>query len=183
MNSDFYPQSNQPEIVTIPPAQFITIESGGSPDKFLDYASILRGVIEELGQKAGPLEALWWTSDGGEMAPDMANWRWMVMLKLEKEITDYELNQAVGRLKKHKNDIINENITLETYNEGEVVQLLYTGSLKNKEPEMQLLKDFAAKKGYSFIGKYHEIYFDDPGPGSPPDAKTILRQQIKKISV
>lgn len=173
----------KPEIITIPPAQFVVLEGVGAPDAFLDYAHLLREVVNALGQKLNPLEALWWTTDSSEMSPHNPNvWRWLVMLKLEQVITQTELKQAILMLQKTNSSPLLDKITLETYDEGQVVQMRYTGSLKDKEPEMALLKQFAQENGYELTGKYHEIYFDDPGPGSPPDAKTMLRYPVRKLT-
>ena len=80
--------------------------------------------------------------------------------------------------KAEKADPLLDKVTLETYEEGQVVQVLYTGDLADKQPAIEKMMAFALRQGFGPTGKYHEIYLDAPGSVAPDISRTILRQPL-----
>lgn len=170
-----------PEITEIPAAQFIMLDGQGSPDAYPQCAAALRNVAHSLGVAHGPLEGLWWTADGKEMSQaNTDEWRWTVMLRLSDEVTAARLKDAVEQAEARTSDILSRKVYAKQFKEGVVVQVLYTGSLRDKQPVLDAMLRVAESQGYEEHGAYHEIYFHDPGPGTPPDAQTLLRQPVRK---
>jgi len=176
MNSIHVP--SLPHLVTVPPLQLLMLDGAGAPDNFKDYAATLRTAAELFKMEPGPLEALWWTADGSPQIGENTDlWRWTVMLMLPGNVTDTQLAEARG----NRNILpLAKKMQLAMYEEGRVVERLYTGSLRDKAPELQEMDEFARFQGYTPHGKYHEIYLDDPGPETPADAKTILRLPVSR---
>ncbi len=172
---------SEPEITTVPQAQFILIDGIGSPDAYPQYAMALRQLAGVLGVAYGPLEGLWWTEDGTEMlSSNVDAWRWSVMLRLTDPVTAARFKDAVEHAEaKYANGLMRQ-MRAAKVKEGAVVQMMYTGSLQSKQPALDQMLRYARRDGYEFHGKYHEIYFHDPGPGTPADAQTLLRQPVRK---
>ena len=172
---------DEPAIRRISPKQFLMIDGQGAPDDSLNYIATLRRVTKAMGLTPGLPEALWWTADGAKASADnMDSWRWTVMIEPSGEPTKEAVDAALDKARQEKDEPALSKIRLETYDEGEVVQLVNKGPLPEKQPKLEAMLAFALAQGYKLTGKYHEIYIDDPGPDSPPDAKTILRQPVAK---
>jgi len=175
-------EDTRPAIAEPGPARYLAFEGQGAPDAFPDCARALRRIASEADLLAEhPVEAQWWAADGHAMTPDrMDTWRWTVLLKVPTSFGDTQLARAKGRAHGHADTGLLEQVRLRTFDEGPVVQVLHIGSLRDKAPILRLMRDFARQRGYELHGKYHEIYLDDPGPDSPPTARTILRWPVSR---
>jgi len=155
------------EIITTEPVIYLMIDGQGAPDAFIELAAKLRAAAKTISDEIRPLEALWWTASGEVQSPERPDdWRWTIMIALPDSA---EVKAPLP-----------DGVRVDTLEEGQTIQRLYIGSLRNKDSELKEMLDQAKKQGYEPAGKYHEIYLDDPGPDSPPDAHTLLRQPIKR---
>jgi hypothetical protein len=146
----------------------------------LRFALKGRGVVT----KVGPLEGLWWTSDGstdldaifGE--PDRTTWRWTLMIALpeEAEGTEVEVALAVGRAKLEKP--FATGLRVEAFAEGRVAQLLHLGPYAAERPTIEALHASIEAAGLMPAGRHHEIYLGDPRRGAPENVRTLLRQRV-----
>lgn len=75
-------------------------------------------------------------------------------------------------------------VLLETWNYGEVAEILHVGSYKNENPTVEKLKKFISDNGYEIIGFHEEEYLKGPGmffKGNPDEYQTIIRYPVKKL--
>ena len=168
---------DEPELRVISAKQYLTISGEGAPDAPAVAAALAR-VNKALKISAGLLNALWWSEGAGDEPSDKPDdWRWTIMTEA-LTIKPAQLEEAVAAAKAEEADPLLDKVTLETYEEGQVVQVLYTGDLADKQPAIEKMMAFALRQGFSPTGKYHEIYLDAPGSVAPDISRTILRQPL-----
>ncbi|NUO61034.1 MAG: hypothetical protein HOV71_14830 [Hamadaea sp.] len=174
---------SRPAIATTGLTRYLTLDGHGAPDAFPAYADALRRVAVALRLAVHPTEALWWSADGGPMRPErMHAWRWTLLQQVPLETGTADVAKASATLRGIVPEGLLSDMGVTSLDEGTVAQVLYTGSLRDKAPALRMLRDFARTHGYAVKGKYHEIYLDDPGPHSPPDARTILRLPLVRTA-
>jgi len=197
----FYsPPSDDVQRVTIPTMQFAMIDGKGSPEgpeqspEFQNAIGALYGItyVLKIGRKkAGikpdytiaPLEGLWWMSDGSTFDTERtADWRWTLMIFQPEFITPGEFKEAVAKLKLRRPDAALDNLRLETFNEGDIVQTMHIGPYAEERKSIQRLQEYAASHGYKLSGKHHEIYLGDPRRTVPEKLRTILRRPVASIA-
>jgi hypothetical protein len=146
----------------------------------LRFALKHRGVVT----KVGPLEGLWWTSDGltdldaifGDA--DRATWRWTLMIALPAEAGDDEVRAALASGRAKLEEPFATGLRLETFGEGRVAQVLHLGPYSAERPAIEALHAAIAAAGLTPAGRHHEIYLGDPRRGSPEKVRTLLRQPV-----
>ena len=178
----------------LPPRRFVMIDGDGppGPDAFTPRmpglyttAYKLRFGLKDRGvvSKVGPLEGLWWTSDGVfdlgwllEGARD--TWRWILMIALPEEATDAEIERALdaGRAKLEVPHA--SSLRVETFDEGKVGQLLHLGPYATERQSIERLHAAIVDAGLNLRGRHHELYLGNPLTSAPERLKTILRQPV-----
>jgi len=146
----------------------------------LRFALKRRGVVT----KVGPLEGLWWTSDGildldvifgpGERG----TWRWTLLIALPDEAHDEELEAGLGAGRGKLASPHRENLRIEPFAEGRVAQVLHLGPYAEERPTIERLHAAIAEAGLRPRGRHHEIYLGDPRRGDPAKVRTLLRQAV-----
>jgi hypothetical protein len=148
----------------------------------LRFALKRRGVVT----KVGPLEGLWWTTDGttdldaifgGADAP-RDTWRWTLFIALpaEAEKTEIESALAAGRAKLDPS--VAAGLRTEVFDEGRVAQVLHLGPYSAERASIERLHEAVAAAGLTLRGRHHEIYLGDPRTSAPERLRTILRQPV-----
>jgi hypothetical protein len=146
----------------------------------LRFALKHRGVVT----KVGPLEGLWWTTDGltdldaifGDA--DRATWRWTLMIALPAEAGDDEVRAALASGRAKLGEPFATGLRVETFGEGRVAQVLHLGPYSAERPTIEALHAAIAAAGLTPAGHHHEIYLGDPRRGSPDRVRTLLRQPV-----
>jgi hypothetical protein len=178
----------------LPARRFVMIDGEGppGPDVFaprmpglyttaykLRFGLKDRGVI----RKVGPLEGLWWTSDGVfdldwllEGARD--TWRWTLLMALPDEATPDEVDGAVAAGRVKVDPALAPNLRVETFDEGRVAQLLHLGPYAAEKASIERLHAAIADSGLEPRGRHHELYMGNPATSAPERLKTILRQPV-----
>jgi hypothetical protein len=180
----------------LPPRRFVMIDGDGppGPDAFtprmpglyttaykLRFALKDRGVI----RRVGPLEGLWWTSDGvvdldEVFTPgDRSTWRWTLLIGLPDEATDDELQAALAAGRAKLEPPFAANLRVEVFDEGRVVQLLHVGPYAAERASIERMHAAAARAGLRLRGRHHELYMGNPQTSAPERLKTILRQPVE----
>lgn len=75
-------------------------------------------------------------------------------------------------------------VSLVTWQYGEVAEILHTGPYSTEDATMEKLKSFIAAKGYQLSGPHEEEYLRGPGMfgrGDPDKYCTIIRYQVEPI--
>lgn len=147
----------------------------------LRFALKRRGVVT----KVGPLEGLWWTSDGvldldlifgpGERG----TWRWTLLMALPHEAADDELEAALAAGRGKLVAPYRENLRVEPFAEGRAAQVLHLGPYAEERPTIERLHAAIAAVGLRPRGRHHEIYLGDPTRGDPAKTRTLLRQPVE----
>jgi hypothetical protein len=191
----FYSAATSPELVDVPPMQFLMIDGTGDPSTSPDYAAaivalyavsfglkfaIKRGPIA-LDYSVMPLEGLWWADDmaafrGGQRD----HWQWTAMIMQPDVITQRLVAETVAAAaKKHPSPAF-DKLRFQTLTEGHAAQLLHIGPYADEAPDITRLHAFVAEQGGKLTGKHHEIYLGDPGRVAPEKLRTILRQPFTR---
>lgn len=178
----------------LPPRRCVMIDGEGAPgpDAFaprlpglytaawkLRFALKARGVVT----KVGPLEGLWWTSDG-VFDLDMLlgsvrdTWRWTLFIALPDEATTDELEAALSAGRARLDPERGPTLRIETFDEGRVAQLLHLGPYAAEKASIERLHAAIGAAGLRLRGRHHELYLGDPRTSAPERLRTILRQPV-----
>ena len=178
----------------LPPRRCVMIDGEGppGPDAFaprmpglyttayqLRFGLKDRGVITRV----GPLEGLWWTSDGVfdldwllEGARD--TWRWTLLIALPDEATADEVDVALAAGRAKVDPALAPNLRVETVDEGRVAQLLHVGPYAAEKASIERLHAAVEAAGLELRGRHHELYLDNPQTSAPERLRTILRHPV-----
>ncbi len=148
----------------------------------LRFALKRRGIIT----KVGPLEGLWWTTDGSTDldaifdggATPRETWRWTLFIALPAEADDPEIDSALVAGRGKLDPVFAGNLRVETFDEGRVAQVLHLGPYSAERATIEQLHGAIAAAGLTPRGRHHEIYLGDPRTSAPERLRTILRQPV-----
>jgi len=146
----------------------------------LRFALKRRGV--EL--KVGPLEGLYWTSDGTTdlgviLDADRSIWRWTLLIVLPLAATAAELEAAFTNGLAKMDPAVAPRLRLGTLDEGLVAQVLHVGPYSAERPTIERLHATIGEAGLRPRGAHHEIYLGDPNRSAPERLRTILRHPVE----
>lgn len=178
----------------LPPRRIVAIDGEGppGPDAFAPRmpglyttAYRLRFGLKDRGvvTRVGPLEGLWWTSDGVfdlawllEGARD--TWRWTLFIALPEEATSDEVDRALAAGRAKMDPALAMNLRVETFDEGTVAQLLHVGPYAAEKASIERLHAAARAAGLQLHGRHHELYLGNPQTSAPERLRTLLRQPV-----
>lgn len=181
------------EIVQLPVAQYLMVEGSGNPNTSPLYqaameliygvAYTIKFALKFAGREefvVPPPEAIWWADDNNDfLTGNKDAWHWRLMLMMPDFVTDTDFDSAKVLLAQKKG-VDTAKIRLEPFDEGLVVQILYTGPYDQEGPTIrQMHEEFMPANGLVFNGYHHEIYLSDPRRVAPEKLKTIIRQPVK----
>jgi hypothetical protein len=162
----------------MPPERMLVVEFRGSPEA-------------EGGQAMAALFDIYFKLDGVKKGPQIPapRGRWPIALDTAK-------GQWVGRFAlpvPESAGPMSANLatkyptaTLETWEYGEVAQVLYLGPYSDEAPTIERLRQFVRSQGYEIIGEHEEEYLRGPGmfgPRSPNDYATLIRYRVRKDGI
>ncbi len=200
----FYLPKSRPEIVTVPPANYIAVRGQGDPNEtggaYQQAVGVLYAVAYTLkmSARAGhsidgfydyvvpPLEGFW--RQEGVSGIDFSNksaFRWTSVIRLPDFITPADFRWAVETAsEKEKLDCSSAEFL--TVHEGLCVQILHLGPYDDEPASVAAMDRFLAENGFqndlSDTRLHHEIYLSDPRKTPPEKRKTVIRHPIKAIS-
>ena len=134
--------------------------------------------------KVGPLEGLWWTTDGvTDLDVILAEgprdtWRWTLQIGLPDEAGDADLAAALEQGRSKLAAPYRDDLRIEAFDEGAVAQVLHLGPYDAERPTIERLHEAIAAAGLVPRDRHHEIYLGDPRRSEPGRLKTILRQPV-----
>ena len=164
--------NKEPEIIEMPACKMAVVSGKGPPDKVMtDLMPALYGSVYRLkfdlkkkggpAFKAGPPRARYIDAH----LVDKENWNIFVGIAVPEDTT--ELPQKIPSIK----------VNLETWEYGNVAQILHIGPYDQEKPDVERLFKFVEKKGYEIIGVHEEEYLTRP---DSKVIKTIIRFPVKK---
>ena len=199
---EFYLPKAQPQIVAVPPMNYIAVRGQGDPNEeggaYKAAIGLLYGVAFTIKMsKHGdhridgyfdyvvpPLEGFW--RQPGTMGFDYANKQrleWISVIRLPDFVEKNDFEWAVETAsKKKKLDCSSAEFL--TIDEGLCVQIMHIGSYDDELATVELMDKFLAENGYEndFSGTrlHHEIYLSDARRVAPEKLKTVIRHPVKK---
>ena len=183
----------RPEIVDIPPMQYISFEGKGDPNNsplFEKGMNVLYGLAYTLKfqlKKQGrdfvvaPLEGQWWGTHMEVFAESRKDeWLWKVMIAVPEFVTKSDFEAARRALTEQKDVPGLEEAVIETIHDGPSVQVLYYGPYAEEGPTIAAMHQYAFDLGYKLRSRHREVYMSDPRRTAPEKLKTIIRQPVER---
>lgn len=200
---EFYLPKTTPEIVDVPPMNYIAVRGCGDPNQedgaYQQAVGILYALAYtiKMSYKGGhqiegffeyvvpPLEGFWWQE--GVAGVDYANksgFHWISVIRLPDFVTeaDFQWAKAEAERKKKLDCSSAEFLTI---HEGLCVQLMHLGSYDSEPASVARMDEYLKENGYqsdlSDTRLHHEIYLSDPRKAPAEKWKTVIRHPIKKL--
>lgn len=199
---EFYLPKNKPQIVTVPPMNYIAVRGMGDPKEAEGAYKASIGVVYALAytikmNKMGdhriegyfdfvvpPLEGFWWQEGKeGFDYTDKASFSWISMIRLPDFVTQEEFDWAVQEATRKKKIDCSKAEFLHV-EEGECVQIMHLGAYDDEPATIARMDTFLQENGYrnDFSDKrlHHEIYLSDARKVAPEKWKTVICHPIRK---
>ena len=192
----YRPSAKEFVVVDVPPMNFLMIDGHGDPNTAQEYQDALEALYavaykikfmskkeREMDYVVPPLEGLWWAEDMETFTTkrDKSTWDWTMMIMQPEWITQEMFEEVLKQVAKKKKDLAAlSRLRLETYHEGQAVQIMHIGSYDDEGPTIARMHAFIDETGHQPAGKHHEIYLGDPRKVAPEKLKTVLRQPVKE---
>ncbi|MGM9605964.1 MAG: GyrI-like domain-containing protein [Oscillospiraceae bacterium] len=198
---EFYLPKEKPEIVTVPPMNYIAVSGAGDPNEeggaYKAAIGLLYGVAFtiKMSKKSNhriegyfdyvvpPLEGFWQQEgvDGFDLTRK-EEFRWISVIRLPDFVTradfDWAVVEAANKKKQDFSPV--EFLTLE---EGLCVQMMHIGPFDEEAASVARMDEFLAENGYendfSDSRLHHEIYLSDARRVDPAKWKTVIRHPIR----
>jgi hypothetical protein len=195
----YYTATNQPELINIPAASFLSIEGIGDPsgqqyaDKLQALYSVayaIKFAFKALGKDftVAKLEGLWSFDESKYLQLSMAEasvkvpraeWRYRTMIRMPEFVTATQVDIAIRQVLDKKQISLVKEITFFQMTEGKSVQMLHTGPFANEPETLQKMMEFIQLHKLERNGLHHEIYLSDFRKTAPEKLRTILREPVK----
>ena len=200
---EFYMPKNKPEIVKIPPINYVAVRGKGNPNveggDYQQAISILYTVAYTLKMSyktdykiegffeyvVPPLEGFWWQDNiKGIDYSSKETFHWISVIRLPDFITERDFAWAVETAAKKKKIDCSPAEFL-TIDEGLCVQIMHLGSFDSEPKTIALMENYLTEQGFvSDLNEqrlHHEIYMSDARKVAPEKWKTVIRHPIKKV--
>jgi hypothetical protein len=160
-----YEALKDPQINQMPNQRMFIVEATGDPNVVgKDAFSLLYRTFFSLpGVKMVAPRARWFTP----LTAPKNEWKAQYGLPLPDSVTSLPPDIT--------------GVKIETWEYGEVAEILHLGPYSEETPTIQKLHKFIQEKGYEIAGPHEEEYLKGPGfVANPADYWTIIRYQVKK---
>ncbi len=198
---EFYMPKEKPEIVTVPPANYIAVRGKGDPNQeggeYKRAISLLYGIAYTIKMsKKGdhriegyfdfvvpPLEGFWW-QDGVEGVDysDKSTFNWISVIRLPDFVTKQDIDWAVEEAARKKKDDFS-SVEFFTCEEGLCVQCIHTGPYDDEPATVERMHEYMRQQGYELDINdkrlHHEIYLSDVRKTAPDKLKTVIRHPVR----
>ncbi|WP_207515357.1 GyrI-like domain-containing protein [Longitalea luteola] len=195
----YFTAKTTPELVTIEPAQFISLAGKGDPSapafakniealystaytiKFMYKAQNSDFVVSKL-------EGLWWFDENKfkgtsiETAPTgipRSEWEYRLLIRMPAFVTAEDIDTAKEKVKTKKDLPLVDQVSFFTMAEGKCIQILHVGPFSTEPETLKRIAEFSAANKLAKNGLHHEIYLSDFRKTAPEKLKTILREPVK----
>ena len=198
----YYLPKNKPEIVTVPPMQYVAVRGQGDPNEEGGAYKAAIGVLyavaytikmSKMGDRrmegyydfvVPPLEGFWWQEGvRGVDYSDKSSFCWISCIRLPEFVTPADFAWAVGEASRKKR-LDCSGAELFTVEEGLCVQMMHLGAFDDEPASVALMDAFLAEQGYETdfeSGRlHHEIYLSDARKVPADKWKTVIRHPIRK---
>ena len=199
---EFYLPKGKPEIVQVPPMDYIAVRGAGDPNSsggaYQQAMQILYSVAYTLKMSyktdykingffeyvVPPLEGFWWQANGeGIDYSRKEDFRWISVIRLPDFVTQKDFRWAVETASRKKGFDCSGAEFL-TVDEGLCVQCMHLGAFDNEPATVAKMDAYLEEHGYendfSSHRLHHEIYMSDARKAAPEKLKTVIRHPIRK---
>ncbi|MEK7354186.1 MAG: GyrI-like domain-containing protein [Chloroflexota bacterium] len=191
----YNPSLKEVSLVDVPEMNFVMLDGSGDPNTAREYQDAIEALYaisyalkfaikKNQGVDYGvmPLEGLWWADDMSLFTASKDNWKWTAMIMQPEYVTRTLFESALEQVKKKKSLPALSRARLQSFQEGQSAQIMYTGPFSDEGPTIARIHEFIKARGDTFDGlkqKHHEIYLSDPRKTAPDKLKTIIRQPVQ----
>ena len=199
---EFYMPKKRPEIIDVPPMNYIAVRGKGDPNEengaYKQAIGVLYAVAYTLKMSyktdrriegffdyvVPPLEGFWW-QDGvkGIDYGKKDRFNWISVIRLPDFIKKDDFEWAV-KTSAEKKKIDCSSAEFITVNEGLCVQIMHIGAFDSESESVELMDKCLEENGYendiSDKRLHHEIYLSDARKVAPEKWKTVIRHPIRK---
>lgn len=187
-----YAPGPDPEVVDVPPLQFLAVDGHGDPNSAPAYREAVQALYTasyavravaraRLGRVhvVGPLEGLWSADDLDVFRTrDKAAWDWTMMIHQPDDVPEDLVEEALA-VARRKGLPALDLLRLERLTEGLSVQVLHVGAYDDEGPVLERLHRGLPEQGLAPTGRHHEVYLSDPRRTEPARLRTVLRQPVR----
>lgn len=200
---EFYLPKGKPEIVQVPPMNYIAVSGSGNPNEpggsYQQAMQILYAIAYTLKMSyktdykmegffeyvVPPLEGFWWQEDvAGVDYSRKEDFRWISLIRLPDFVTERDFQWAAETATKKKG-IDCSKAEFMTVAEGLCVQCMHLGPYDAEPATVAKMDAYLKEAGYrnDFSPKrlHHEIYLSDARKTPPEKLKTVIRHPICKL--
>ncbi|MBO5095218.1 MAG: GyrI-like domain-containing protein [Lachnospiraceae bacterium] len=199
---EFYLPSTKPDIVMLPPMNYIAVRGKGDPNEedgeYKAGIELLYAVAYtvKMSYRKGykidgyfeyvmpPLEGLWRQEgiDGMDYA-HKEKLHFISLIRLPDFVTKKDFEWAVNAVAKKKQMDFSKAEFFH-YEEGLCVQCMHIGSYDDEPQTIAVMHEYAKQNGYEpelTDGRFHhEIYLSDPRKCEVSKRKTVVRHPVRK---
>lgn len=187
----------QPELITLPEFQFLTINGAGNPNSsyFSDCIGALYSVAyaikmtykkrnelpdDYIDWTVYPLEGVWDISDKAKAnfngIIDKNELVFTLMIRQPSFVTQTYFEEMLAFTKQKKPHPLLENVKFQSITEGKCIQMLHIGSYDDEPNTFAKMETFAEQQNVKRVSKMHrEIYLSDFRKVPEEKLKTVLR--------
>ncbi|OQB20531.1 MAG: hypothetical protein BWY11_02371 [Firmicutes bacterium ADurb.Bin182] len=200
---EFYLPKSKPEIVTVPPMNYIAVRGKGNPNDeggaYQQAIGILYAIAYTIKMSCKgphkikgffeyvvpPLEGFWWQDNiCGVDYGNKDSFNWISVIRLPDFVAEYDFDWAAAEAaKKKKLDCSSAEFL--TVDEGLCVQIMHTGPFDDEPATIAIMDQYLNENGYANdltdTRLHHEIYLSDFRKVEPVNLKTVIRHPVKKI--
>lgn len=199
---EFYLPSKKPEIVEVPPMNFLAVRGSGDPNteegEYKKAINLLYGIAYTLKMSyktsykiqgffeyvVPPLEGFWWLEGiKGMDYTQKDKFHWISVIRLPEFIGKEDFEWALKEATRKKKEDFSK-VEFLHYEEGLCVQCMHVGPFDDEPATVEVMDEFIKAEGYlnDITDKryHHEIYLSDFRKCAPEKRKTVIRHPIKK---
>ncbi len=199
---EFYMPKKRPEIIDVPPMNYIAVRGKGDPNEengaYKQAIGVLYAVAYTLKMSyktdrriegffdyvVPPLEGFWWQDGVKGIDYDKKDrFNWISVIRLPDFIKKDDFEWAV-KTAAEKKKIDCSSAEFITVNEGLCVQIMHIGAFDSESESVELMDKYLDENGYendiSDKRLHHEIYLSDARKVVPEKWKTVIRHPIRK---
>lgn len=194
---------NRPEIVEVPPVNYIAVRGKGDPNEEGSEYKASIGLLYAIAftikmSKKGshpiegyfdyvvpPLEGFWWQEHGEEIDySQKEGFRFISVIRLPDFVTEKDFAWALEEAARKKGEDFSK-VEFLTCNEGLCVQCMHIGPYDDEPATVAAMEEYAKAQGYEEnFGEgrfHHEIYLSDVRRCKPERLKTVIRHPIRRV--
>ncbi len=199
---EFYMPKKRPEIIDVPPMNYIAVRGKGDPNEengaYKQAIGVLYAVAYTLKMSyktdrriegffdyvVPPLEGFWWQDGVKGIDYDKKDrFNWISVIRLPDFIKKDDFEWAV-KTAAEKKKIDCSSAEFITVNEGLCAQIMHIGAFDSESESVELMDKYLEENGYendiSDKRLHHEIYLSDARKVVPEKWKTVIRHPIRK---